>query len=244
MKQSAETAAAEIAAARYADASTVFLCGSVVRGEQTEFSDLDLVIVYGQIHQARRESYTHGPWPVEAFVHDPETLEYFFREVDGPTGIPSLADMVSGGIAIPSETDFSESMRKLARAVLDEGPQDWSDEDFANSRYTITDLVDDIRSPRSRHELIGTLTVLYPTVATHFLRSQRLWAAKGKSIPRRLKEVDGEFADAFVSAFQEALENGVVEPVIQLCEQLLEPCGGWLFAGHQLSAPESWRRTQ
>jgi hypothetical protein len=244
VKQSAEIAAREIAAARYPDAATVFLCGSIVRGEQTEFSDLDLVVVYDHVSQALRESFMHDSWPVEAFIHDPETMEYFFREVDAPTGVPSLADMVSGGIALPLETEFSKSMRASARTTLDDGPPEWSAEEFANSRYFITDLVEDIRSPRSRSELTGTLTRLYPTAATHFFRSRGLWSAKGKSIPRRLREVDVEVADEFVSAFQGAFEDGAIEPVIKLCERLLAPSGGWLFSGHRLEAPKNWRRAR
>jgi hypothetical protein len=70
-----------------------------------------------------------------------------------------------------------------ARAVLADGPPEWNAKDVANSRYFITDLVNDIRSPRSGSEFIGTATRLHPMVATHFFRSQRLWSAKGKSTP-------------------------------------------------------------
>lgn len=241
MKQRALSCAREIAAARYADADVIFLCGSVVRGEETASSDLDLVVVYRQVPHAVRESFTYDSWPVEAFVHDPETLNYFYREVDAPTGVPSLADMISNGMAIPSDTEFSQAVRAAAQAFLAEGPAQWSAEELANSRYFITDLVEDIRAPRSRGELTGALTRLYPMVATHFFRSRRLWSAKGKSIPRRLKEVDAVVANAFVSAFQSAFEDGAVERVIEFCDQLLAPSGGWLFAGHRLDAPSSWR---
>jgi len=101
-----------------------------------------------------------------------------------------------------------------ARAVLADGPPEWNAKDVANSRYFITDLVNDIRSPRSGSEFIGTVTRLNPMVATHFFRSQRLWSAKGKVAPRRLREVDADFANEFASAFQAAFENGAVEPVI------------------------------
>ena len=143
---------------------------------------------------------------------------------------------------MPSETQFSEFIRASARVFLDGGPPEWSAEDLANSRYFITDLVEDIRSPRSRSELPSPLTRLYPMAATHYFRSQRLWSAKGKFIPRRLREIDAEVADEFVSAFHAAFEDGVVEPVIRFCEQLLAPAGGWLFSGHRLEAPENWRR--
>jgi hypothetical protein len=74
-----------------------------------------------------------------------------------------------------------------ARAVLADGPPEGNAKDVANSRYFITDLVNDIRSLGSGSEFIGTVTRLYPMVATHFFRSQRLWSAKGTSTPRRLR---------------------------------------------------------
>ena len=80
---------------RYPDADVIFLAGSVIRGEGTATSDLDLVVVFQQLPAAYRESFQFEGWPVEAFVHDPETLRYFFFEVDSPTGIPSLPAMVS-----------------------------------------------------------------------------------------------------------------------------------------------------
>lgn len=53
---------------------------------------------------AYRESFTFGGYPVEAFVHDPATLEYFFLEVDRPSGVPALAQMVVEGIEIPASS--------------------------------------------------------------------------------------------------------------------------------------------
>ncbi len=63
---------------RYADAAAVFAAGSIVRGEGTAFSDLDLVVVYPRLPCAYRKSFRCEGYPVEAFVHDPETLPTSF----------------------------------------------------------------------------------------------------------------------------------------------------------------------
>ncbi|HEY2852428.1 MAG TPA: nucleotidyltransferase domain-containing protein [Gemmatimonadaceae bacterium] len=78
---------------RYQHADAVFAAGSIVRGEGTAFSDLDLVVVYAQLPCAYRESFGFGGYRVEAFVHDPATLEYFFLEIDRPSGVPALPQM-------------------------------------------------------------------------------------------------------------------------------------------------------
>ncbi|MDV3348989.1 nucleotidyltransferase domain-containing protein [Leptothoe sp. LEGE 181152] len=98
----------------YPDAEIIFLAGSIIRGEATATSDLDLVVVFQQLPAAYRESFQFEGWPVEAFVHDPETLRYFFFEVDSPTGIPSLPAMVSEGIEIPQPSELSRELKQLA----------------------------------------------------------------------------------------------------------------------------------
>jgi predicted nucleotidyltransferase len=79
---------------RYPDAAVAFAAGSLVRGEGTAYSDLDLVVVYQTLPAAYRESFRFQGLPVEVFVHDPETLEYFFIEMDVASGIPALPQMV------------------------------------------------------------------------------------------------------------------------------------------------------
>jgi hypothetical protein len=97
---------------KYPQAKSIFLSGSIVRGEARSTSDLDLVVVFERISCAYRDSYFYEKWPIEVFVHDPQTLEYFFRQVDRPTGVPSLATMVAEGIAIPVANEFTLLFRQ------------------------------------------------------------------------------------------------------------------------------------
>lgn len=226
---------------RYSEAKVVFLAGSLVRGEGTSTSDLDLVVIFDRIRCAYRESFMFGQWPVEAFVHDSQTLTYFFQEVDRPTGVPSLATMVAEGIEVPGASAFSDRLKCLAAAVLDDGPLKWSERELINSRYAITDLVDDLKDPRSPRELHATATLLYSALANHYFRSRRIWSAKGKSIPRRLKAVDPDFAEQFFVSFDSVFLKCNTQAVIQLAESMLESEGGFLFEGHKLEAPASWR---
>jgi len=235
------TTASEIIAQRYEGAAVTFLAGSVMRGEGTATSDLDLVVVYERIDAAFRESFTSAGWPVEAFVHDPETLRYFFLQVDRPGGVPSLPHMVSTGTPLPHATDFSRALQAFANEVLAHGPPRWNGDKLDMSRYTITSLVDDLRSPRSRAELIAIGTALYAALADHFLLGQGHWSASGKSIPRRLASIAPEFAGRFVEAFDLLFTSGRTEEVIGLCAAVLAPNGGWLFDGYKAVAPADWR---
>lgn len=231
----------EIHHIKYPQANVIFLAGSVMRGEYTSTSDLDLVIVFEQLCCAYRESYFYENWPVEAFVHDPQTLEYFFRQVDRPTGIPSLPTMVAEGIAVPTRNALTDSLKQLAHSVLNEGPPAWSEKDLNSSRYEITDLIDDLRDPRSTAEMHGTATILYSALANHYCRSRNVWSAKGKAIPRRLQELDTTFAKQFLTSFDDLFSKSNPQKAINLAAEILEPHGGFLFEGHRLDAPESWR---
>lgn len=86
---------------------------------------------------------------VEAFVHDPATLEYFFESVDRPSGVPSLMQMVIEGIGLPGSSTFSMKLKALAQHYMDMGPPPLTPEQIDRQRYAITDLLDDMRQPRS-----------------------------------------------------------------------------------------------
>lgn len=225
----------------FPSASAFLLAGSVVRGEATASSDLDLVVVFERVENAKRQSFMFANWPVEAFIHDAQTLEYFFREVDRPSGVPSLPNMVNDGIEIPEETECGLLIKDLATRVLEAGPPPWEQQERDNSRYVISDLVEDLRAPSNSFEIRPIVSDLYTAVANHYCRSQNQWSAKGKSIPRRLMNLDPKFHRRFTEAFEAAFAKNDTTAVIRLSEYVLEPDGGFLFDGYSRDAPENWR---
>jgi predicted nucleotidyltransferase len=228
---------------RYSDASVVFVAGSLVRGEGTAFSDLDLVVVYESLPNAYRESFRFEGFPVEAFVHDTETLNYFFLEVDRPSGVPSLPQMVKEGIEIPGANAVAQSLKALANSVIEMGPPALTPEDDRKLRYVITDLLDDIRDPRSYAELIATGGRLYEALADYYLRANGRWSAKGKSIPQVLERLDPTVSGKYCESFEALFRHGDPSAVIALSEELLQTRGGLFFEGHRADAPSPrWRR--
>jgi hypothetical protein len=232
----------EIFDRRYRDASVIFLAGSLVRGESTPFSDLDLVVIFDKLPAAYRESFYFQGFPIEAFVHDPETLNYFLYEIDRPSGIPSLAQMILEGIEIPKPNDLSRSLKQLATSVMQLRPPELSEEDVRKLRYDITNLVDDIRQPRSQDELVASGAELYEALANYYLRTNKLWSAKGKSIPRILRQADADLCLRYAASFDELFAHGHPENVVALVEEILRPHGGFLFDRHRLDAPANYRK--
>lgn len=235
-------AARRIREQRYGESRVLFLAGSVLRNEATPTSDLDIVVVYEHLPNAHRESFIFEGWPVEAFVNDPETVNYYFHESDGRQGRPVLARMILEGLEIPAPSKFSAGLKRLAAEFIEAGPPHLHEADFRRMRYQLTDAVDDIRYPRSPEELVASASELYRLVADFYLRSQDLWSADRKAIPRRLREVNADFSERFTSAFENLFVEKRPEPVITLVEEVLKPFGGLLFDGYRDDAPASKRK--
>lgn len=226
---------------RYRGADAVFVAGSVVRGEASNYSDIDLVVVYPKVDAAFRDSFTHLGWPVEAFIHDPETVRYFFETIDRQIGRATLADMIFEGQEIPGPTSLSTRLKDMAGDLLREGPPQLSPDEIEDRRYHISELIDDIREPRNRHELMASGALVYQELADYYFRSRRSWAGTGKAIVRRMKRQDPIFARRFSEAFENLFCEGQSNKVVEIAKDLLEPAGGFLFEGYRRDVSPTWR---
>lgn len=220
---------------RYRGARVLFLAGSVMRGEATQTSDLDVVVVFEELADARRESFTFEGWPVEAFVHDAESLRHFYGS-ERKRGVPSLMRMVIEGLELPEASEFSEGLKREAAAAYETGPLPFDAEELKLRRYRLTDWADDIRFPRSGEELVASGAWLYQDAADFFFRSRGLWSAHSKTVPRRMREVDAEFASKFLAAFDALFTEKRGGPTVELVEEMLAPFGGTLFDGFRMDA--------
>src|SRR5665213_2474136 len=86
--------AERVLAGRYPDALCGLVTGSLIRGEGTAGSDLDMIVLYASLPNARREAFAFEGRPAEAFIHDPETLHWLLAE-DVRVGRPAWLHMVS-----------------------------------------------------------------------------------------------------------------------------------------------------
>jgi hypothetical protein len=109
---------------RYSNADAGFAAGSLVRGDATETSDLDLVVLFSRLPNAYRESFVFDGTPVDASVHDPETLRAFFgKDIDA--GKSGMLTMVVEGRIVGSRLEPAERMKAEAEAeaILARGPR-------------------------------------------------------------------------------------------------------------------------
>jgi hypothetical protein len=226
---------------RFSGALCAFAAGSIFPGEGTVLSDIDLVVIHSTVQNAYRESLTVDDCPIEAFVHDPDTLRYFLHK-DREEAHAAMAAMVSEGLVLPSETPLSEALREEARSFLNAGPPPLKPVAIERMRYEITDAVDDLRGQRPLTEMVGCGVTLYRRLGSFILRTQNEWNASGKWLPRLIARHDPQLAIRFDQAFRDLFRNGKADAVIALAEDVLRPHGGFLFAGYTVNADPSWRR--
>lgn len=226
--------AQKVFAERFADAHCAFVAGSVIRGEHTATSDIDMIVIYAdEDSPSYRDSQLIEGWPFEFFVHNLPASEYFFQK-DVKRGSCATMTMVRDGIVIPEETAISNALKDHARKLIDAGPEKLDENAIDMRRYGITDLLDDIAAPRNDEEVQASLNLLYERLGDFYLRANGCWSGFGKMLPRLIRRRDAELADDFTAAFA----ANDIDAIQALADRILEPHGGRLWAGFTLQAPD------
>ncbi|MBP1873996.1 hypothetical protein J2Z19_003715 [Ensifer adhaerens] len=225
---------------RFPDAAFAIVAGSILRGEGTPSSDIDLVVLHETLESAWRESFTTDAFPVEAFVHDFETLNWFVDQ-DVAGGHPVLLDMLAGGAVIGRNIERGSSLQAEASAALARGPGEIGAERRNLLRYQITDLLDDLKDERPEAEVRAIASALHQPLCDLALLGRGCWSGKGKWLPRLLLRLDPELAGRFDEAFLLAAA-GQAGALVALARDELALQGGPLFEGDRRAAPSAARR--
>lgn len=208
------------------------LAGSVIRGEATETSDLDIVIFDSNLASSYRESLMDFGWAIEVFAHNLTSYKQYFEQ-DMKRARPSLPRMVSEGIVL-KDVGIIDAIKKEANIVLEMGPEEWTIETINTKRYFITDALDDFIGCSNRAEELFIANTLAELVSEFVLRTNRKWIGASKWVVRALRQHDEEFASQFVEAFDSYYKTGEKQQVIHMVEEVLRPFGGRLFQGFSL----------
>ncbi len=105
---------------KYPSCDGALMAGSIVRGEGTITSDIDLVVFDDDLDSAYRESYYFDGVPVEAFVHSKKSFEHYF-DLDCKNKTPSLPFMVIESVVIQDNKYFDE-LKHIANEIYQKGP--------------------------------------------------------------------------------------------------------------------------
>ena len=224
--------AIELIRTKNPECEAAFLAGSVVRGEATATSDLDIVVFDPFVSASYRESFMYEGWPVEWYVHNLESY-YSFYQNDCTRGRPSMPKMVSEG-AILQDKGRAKALQKEAEIILRNGPDPWGEETIRGKRYFLTDVLEDFIGATDRGEELCCAAALADQVHEFILRTNKQWTGSSKWIVRALTSYNPKLAAEFVRVFDQYYVTREKEEVIAFVDQALLPYGGRLFDGFSL----------
>jgi|TARA_R110002124_G_scaffold89216_2_gene228297 hypothetical protein len=224
----------------YPDCVCAIAAGSVLRGEATEKSDIDMVVLYGDdFTDIHRFSAVVAGWPFEFFVHNAQAQDYFMDR-DRQRGMCVMMDMIANGRILPENAPLALAQRAKAEKLIAAGPDPLTETEIEDRRYFITDTLDDLDTSKAALDMYGTLANLYNQLGDFYLRAQGKWSGHGKALGRILRREDAALAAEFEQAFTAAYGRDYA-PVMALGEKILAPYGGRCFAGLKRAASGDWR---
>jgi hypothetical protein len=224
---------------RYPQAKTAFLGGSSIQGKATSYSDLDIVILFDRLDHAYREAFEFEGIKIDAFIHDPETLEYFYSEYDGSTKMLGLPSMIGKGVEFPQKTAFGKALQKRARTLLASKPT-FSEKDRDSYRFQLTDLLDDLKGcEKDSHEFFATAQELHRKLAEFILPSKGHWIGSGKILIRLLESCDPKMTEFLFQSFK-SFNLDKIEGCVR---EVLHPYAGLLWVGFRSDAQAKFRKS-
>jgi hypothetical protein len=216
---------------QFCGARAAYLGGSASRGTSTTTSDLDIVVVLDGAPAPYRKTVRYGGWPVELFVHDETSLQYWY-EREAVSWRPVLAQMVATGVVL-LDGGVASYLQDEAAAQLIAGPRPLTDEELSSRRYLLTDILDDLVSAVSEDERDIIAGVVLTRSAELFLLSQGSWLGAGKWLVRNLHGADPQMASRLMAAHRAAIITGEIAGLLAVSEDILDAVGGRLTEGYR-----------
>jgi predicted nucleotidyltransferase len=217
----------------YPDARAAWLGGSVVRGDATATSDLDITVLLDGPPAPRRKSIEYGGWPVELFVHTDKSIRYF-ADKDQERRQPSLARLIGESVVLVDTDGSGSRLQRDCLAEIAAGPRPLTPAELDLQRYGITNLIDDLVDASSDLR-VAIASILWQDAARLLLTGAGHWSGTGKGLLRELAAYD----ETHGTDHAQGLLNGVTaddNSLIEEADRILDLYGGRLFAGFELAA--------
>ncbi|MFD7157212.1 nucleotidyltransferase domain-containing protein [Kribbella sp. NPDC059898] len=223
--------ARELVLELYPDARAAWLGGSVVRGDASPTSDLDITVL--RDGPVLRKSIEYGGWPVELFVHTEKSLRYFADKDQGRRQ-PTMMRLVGESVVLVDTDGTGARLQKEYLAEVAAGPTPLSADELGLLRYTITDLLEDFAGAVGDVRL-AVATVLWQEAARLLLTGSGHWAGTSKGLLREVAAYDSAHGTDFAVALLDGVRADDSR-LVDVVDRILAGHGGRLFAGFELVA--------
>jgi hypothetical protein len=219
--------------AHFPQAEIALVAGSTARGSRTRTSDIDLLLIGDEVFSHAHSGDAQRSLAA-GFEFEGEFFEVFAYTVEGfaqwaERGVaqhrPVIVQMLIEGAEVRGGP-LLDVLRDDWRAVLADGPT-VDPHELDVRRYMITDLLDDLGDAADPLERRVIAALLFEKTAELMLLSARRWIGTGKYLPRRLRELSTERAEALA----EPLLRDDVATFAARVEHELDAAGGRVQAG-------------
>jgi hypothetical protein len=211
---------------RFPAALAAFLGGGVLSDRRTPTSDLDIVVIAGDLAAPFRESLTWRKWPAELFVHRPDTVAAWFAK-DLARRRPTLARMCTDGVVLVGAGGVAAAVRDEAKAVLAAGPPPPEPAELDRRRYGLSDLLDDLAGTSEEGEQAIICSCVVRETAELALVARGAWLGTGKWLLRELRAADPQLAEELLAAREDPPR------LAALAGRVLAMAGGRLWDGYR-----------
>lgn len=243
MRPDPEDTARGVVADRFPEARAAWLGGSVVRGDATSTSDLDITVLLAGPPAPYRHSILVEDWPVELFVHTETSLDHY-RGADRARRQPSIMRLVGESVVLVDRDGSGARLQRELAAEVAAGPPPLSEEELASARYAVTDLLMDLEGAQRADERDAVACRLWEQAGALLLTGSGRWTGAGKGLVRELRAYDEACGSAYVDGLLGGLRDtlaGDIGPLVEVCEVILAAHGGRLFDGHRLGGTDPGR---
>ena len=231
----AVTTARALVAERFPEARAAWLAGSVVSGNATPTSDLDVTVLLPGRPAPFRESLEYDGWPVELFVHSRETVAHWIAK-DLERRRPTLVRLISSGVVLLDLDGTGTALAEECDAILSAGPGPLSTAELDSMRYGLTDLLDDLADSAEPVTTAAVAVATWEAAARLLLAADGRWWGTAKWLVRELREYDAVHGTSYALRLHAGLAAAFDRDAVLLSvvvEEILDGVGGRLWAGYR-----------
>ena len=202
----------------------IYVTGSVLRGQGSPTSDLDIFVVHDNPWRQRVQR-RFGGVPVEMFFNPPEQVRLTF-EKERTGRRPYAAHMIATGFPA-YESEAAAALRQEALTMLGAGPKALDGHETNRAKYACVTLLEDgqdVADTDPAASLLLLARAVDAAVRFRYALAGR-WEPRDKELVRGLAEVDPELqrlVEAFAAACDPYERSEAARRIVERCAGVTE----------------------
>ena len=211
--------------ATYPGATLVLLCGSWVRGQAHDDSDIDVLVLDPNMADVLFEGVLFDSWLIEVCALSPAHVADFFRSSALSRSAP-VPHQVVDGLLVRGDEAAEKKVKAAALDVLNDGPAPLSEAERMDARWRLTQLLRDL-THAAPPEIPALGAQCHAELGRAVLDSSGSWRAERKFLRTAVARVAPAVAECLDEGLRLACQ-GDPNSLLELGREILGALGGEL----------------